>query len=229
MRQAFIAKVRNAFLNAPDLAARQKGDRDIHMGWRGGSRTSLFPSKKNAGAANVAVYVPVESRLEQAYALCLERNPSVVAYRTQAIPIQVPGGRSHCPDFLIFDDRGKVFLREIKLSKAALKKSFVTKAEWVRDHLARMGADYEIVDRAALPSDSELKNLKRVHYSYVSVPTSFEIDLAQSSLSAMLPCAYGELVEAFGAVAHHLIFTGRLQIDWECPITANTEVSKWTT
>ena len=55
------------------------------------SRSSLFPSKKNAAASHVAVYMPVESRLEQAYALCLERHPSVVAYRTQAISIEIPG------------------------------------------------------------------------------------------------------------------------------------------
>ena len=45
--------------------------------------TFLFPSKKNVGM------IPVESNLELAYAIELERDLSVVSYRTQALKIQL--------------------------------------------------------------------------------------------------------------------------------------------
>ena len=99
VREAFLKSVRDAFSRQPDLAVRLHGVRKVQLGKRGQSRSSLFPSKKNAPPEHYAAYVPVESRLEQAYALCLERHPSVVAYRTQAICIDIPrGGGSHVPD-----------------------------------------------------------------------------------------------------------------------------------
>ncbi|MCY0856654.1 hypothetical protein [Cupriavidus sp. D39] len=170
--------------------------------------------------------MPVESRLEQAYALCLERQPNVIAYRTQAIEIAVPGKRSHWPDFLILDDQGRLLVRETKQDTAFLDKDYREKTDWVRGFLYRIGIDYAIVGRADLPTDRELQNLKVLHQSYTRLPGKFEIDHATAALPALLPCTYQALIEALGDVGKHLLFTGQLRIDWQKPFNMNSEVWK---
>jgi hypothetical protein len=56
-----------AFKRGSDIAGVLHGIRKIHQG-SVGKRTSLFPSKKNAGM------IPIESNLELAYAIELERS-----------------------------------------------------------------------------------------------------------------------------------------------------------
>lgn len=215
LREDFLKSVRHAFSRQPDLAARLHGGRRVRLGKRGESRSSLFPSKKNAATSHVAVYMPVESRLEQAYALCLERHPRVVAYRTQAISIDIPRGRAHWPDFLILDDQGRVFVREVKHDKSLLREDYRQKVEWVGNFLARVGVDYAIVDRDELPPDLVLRHLKSIHHSYPFIPSEVEIGHALAAIPSLLPCSYQTLVEAIGDVAKHLLFTGVLNIDWE--------------
>lgn len=226
LREEFLKGVRHAFSRTPDLAVRLHGGRIVRLGKRGGSRSSLFPSKKNATTSHVAVYMPVESRLEQAYALCLERHPSVVAYRTQAISIKTPGGRAHWPDFLILDDQGRVFVREVKHSKNFLTDDYRSKVEWVDTFLSRVGVDYALVDRDELPSDLVLQHFKSIHHSYARIPSKFEVEHALAAVPSLLPCPYQTLVEALGDVAKHLIFIGVLKIDWEKPFDMGATVWK---
>ncbi len=215
VREAFLKSVRDAFSRQPDLAVRLHGVRKVQLGKRGQSRSSLFPSKKNAPPEHYAAYVPVESRLEQAYALCLERHPSVVAYRTQAICIDIPGGRSHVPDFLIRDDVGRVFVREVKHNRDHLSDAYRQKVDWVAGFLARVGVDYALVDRCDLPPDVVLRHLTAVHHSYRRIPTRMEIDHALKLIPSLLPCSYYALVEALGDVAKHLVFVGVHDVRWD--------------
>lgn len=90
-----------AFNRGSDIAGVLRGIRKIHQG-SVGKRTSLFPSKKNAGM------IPVESNLELAYAIELERDLSVVSYRTQALKIQLSQCESNYPDFLVKYSDGRV-------------------------------------------------------------------------------------------------------------------------
>lgn len=226
LRETFLKSARLAFSRQPDLAAQLHGGRKVRLGKRGDSRSSLFPSKKNAATSHVAVYMPVESRLEQAYALCLERHPGVVAYRTQAISIDTPGGRAHWPDFLILDDQGRVFVREVKRDKSLLGEDYRQKVEWVGNFLARVGIDYALVERDELPPDLVLRHLKSVHQSYARIPSKFEIEHALAALPSLLPCTYQTLVEALGDVAKHLLFVGVLSIDWEKPFDMGAAVWK---
>jgi len=92
-----LTQIAQAFQKSPNLARVLHGDRKIRQGGRG-RRTALFPSMKCGGS------IPLESRLELAYAVVLERSPSVQEYRTQAIRIRLPKGTIRAPR--LFDSNG---------------------------------------------------------------------------------------------------------------------------
>ena len=102
-----------AFKRGSDIAGVLHGIRKIHQG-SVGKRTSLFPSKKNAGM------IPIESNLELAYAIELERDLSVVSYRTQALKIQLSRSESNYPDFLVKYSDGRIEVHEVKADKLNL-------------------------------------------------------------------------------------------------------------
>ena len=89
-----LEQIKTAFTTEPNIAATIHGQRKIFQGcYR--RRTALFPSKKCGGS------IPTESRLELAHAVCLERDPNVVNYRSQALKIKL-SHEQHCyPDLLI--------------------------------------------------------------------------------------------------------------------------------
>ncbi|WP_347017453.1 hypothetical protein [Acinetobacter seifertii] len=73
-----------------------------------------FLVKKNVGM------IPVESNLELAYAIELERDLSVVSYRTQALKVQLSQCESNYPDFLVKYSDGRVEVHEVKADKLNL-------------------------------------------------------------------------------------------------------------
>ncbi len=82
------------------------------------------------------------------------------------------------------------------------------------------------MQRSDLPTESELQNLKLLHHSYSRIPGTLELEFANAALQSLLPCTYRALIEALGDVAKHLLFTGRLRIDWQRPLNLDTEVTK---
>ena len=103
-------QVKFAFSSEPDIGGRFIGMRKIQQG-SVNKRTSLFSSKKNGGM------ISLESNLELAYALELERNINVKHYRTQALKIALNEFQSVYPDFLIKYNNENIEVHEVKPNK----------------------------------------------------------------------------------------------------------------
>ncbi|WP_139231076.1 hypothetical protein [Geopseudomonas sagittaria] len=104
-----LPQINHALQTAPNIAGTLHGQLRIHQGDRG-HRTSLFPSRKAGGA------IPQESKLEIAYAVELERDPTVQNYRTQALKIS-PSKPTHAtPDIIILRSSEAIEMYENKRS-----------------------------------------------------------------------------------------------------------------
>lgn len=80
-----LAQIDTAFRHFPWSPIPSMGVRRIHQGARG-RNASLFPRCKSNGA------IPLERKLELAYAAVPERSPAVLRYRTQMTHILLPAG-----------------------------------------------------------------------------------------------------------------------------------------
>ena len=129
-----------AFKRGSDIAGVLHGIRKIHQG-SVGKRTSLFPSKKNAGM------IPIESNLELAYAIELERDLSVVSYRTQALKIQLSQSESNYPDFLVKYSDGRVEVHEVKPDKHNLTEKKAKKHQRIKKIINYHNIQYKVVDK----------------------------------------------------------------------------------
>ena len=107
LHRYILEQIKTAFATEPNIAATIHGQRKIFQGCYG-RRTALFPSKKCSGA------IPTESRLELAHAICLERNSSVINYRSQALKIKLSHDQYCYPDFLIQTSDGSYEVHEVK-------------------------------------------------------------------------------------------------------------------
>lgn len=152
LHRYILEQIKTAFATEPNIAATIHGQRKIFQGCYG-RRTSLFPSKKCGGA------IPTESRLELAHAVCLERNPTVINYRSQALKIKLSHDQHCYPDFLIQTSDGSYEVHEVKplVSSLAL-------AEYIRfDHLATLlssvGITFKLIDQTELPTEKQLQQL----------------------------------------------------------------------
>lgn len=109
-----LPQINHAFQTAPNIAGAPHGQLRIHQNDRG-HRTSLFPSRKAGGA------IPLERKLELAYAVELERDPTVQNYRTQAVKIS-PSKTTHAiPDLIIPRSSGAIENHEAKPSTQGLR------------------------------------------------------------------------------------------------------------
>jgi hypothetical protein len=145
-----LAQIHTAFQHLPSVANTLHGVRRIHQGARGRS-TSLFPSRKSGGA------IPLESKLELAYAVVLERSPMVLRYRTQAIQIPLPAGQSAFPDFLVELVNGRYELHEVKPSIAYLTQEYLDRCEFIGSLLQPVPVAFRLVDAMQLPSRRHLE------------------------------------------------------------------------
>src|SRR5690606_30105164 len=94
IQQLILEQIDFAFNQKPNIAGTLHGQRRIYQGCLE-RRTSLFPSRKAGGS------IALESFLELAYALQLERHPDVQSFRTQALKIPIGKNQEAYPDFLI--------------------------------------------------------------------------------------------------------------------------------
>ena len=174
--QLILDQIERAFQTTPNIASTLHGQRKIHQGCYG-RRTSLFPSTKCGGA------IPLESRLELAHAICLERDPTVKNFRTQAIKIPL-SQINHCyPDFLIQIVDNQYEIHEIKPNIKSLSEQELDRFDKVSMLLNHIGVTFKLVDQSCLPPQKQLQQLlywyQRGHARNWS---PFEINLATQIL-----------------------------------------------
>jgi hypothetical protein len=174
--QLILDQIESAFQTTPNIASTLHGQRKIYQGCYG-RRTSLFPSTKCGGA------IPLESRLELAHAICLERDPTVKNFRTQAIKIPL-SKTEHCyPDFLIQTIDNQYEIHEIKPNIKSLSEQELDRFDKVSMLLNHIGVTFKLVDQSCLPPQKQLQQLlywyQRGHARNWS---PFEIDLATETL-----------------------------------------------
>lgn len=93
LNQNLHEKFENAFRKQTHVSSKFIGERRIKS--RIGSRVSLFPSTKNEGL------ICLESNLELAHAISLERDEDILQYRTQAVQIFISDQHFIIPDFIV--------------------------------------------------------------------------------------------------------------------------------
>jgi len=137
-----------AFEKSADISNTYHGVRKVNQGCIG-KRTALFPSHKNKGM------IAVESRLELAHAISLERNPLVISYRTQALKIALSEKEWVYPDFLIkYNDRYAV--HEIKPNKEFLSNREINKFQRLEQILLASNVDFKIIDQYELFNEEQV-------------------------------------------------------------------------
>ncbi len=230
MRQNFLAQVQEAFETEPTLSGIVHGRRKIRMGQEG-SRSSYFPSMKNAKSGRSAVYLPMESRLEARYALDLERDKNVAAFRTQSVQLNLPGlGKPIFPDFMILDKAGRLFLRDVKPDLRFLTPEAKNRIDYLQGQLGRFGISYDVVDASMLLPDKKYENLKWLYQRITEYPTQEEIQIFLNH--RFTGSTYGELKHIAAAlglsasIVPYLLFTEELSTDWASPINDQSEVLK---
>lgn len=141
-----------AFQQKADISGKIIGKRKIEQGSIG-KRTSLFPSVKNQAM------ISLESKLELAYALSLEQNQNVEAYRTQAIKIPHFKNRFLYPDFLIKYKDGTYAIHEVKPSIQSLSEKQLLKIKAIDNILKVININFSVIDKNVLADDELLQKI----------------------------------------------------------------------
>lgn len=148
---SILAQIRSAFGQLPDQAGILHGLRRVKRGARG-RRTSMFTSAKSGGS------FVLESGPELAHALNLERDPCVLAFRTQALRIEVPGHGVAYPDFLV-QYANHFEVHEVKASEASIGKGQVQRYRALEAELVSKGIHFKIVSADVLPQGRAFEQL----------------------------------------------------------------------
>ncbi|MHA3060758.1 TnsA endonuclease N-terminal domain-containing protein [Acinetobacter sp. ANC 4636] len=169
-----IDQINEAFNSAPSLSNQYVGVRNIHQG-AFGKRTAIFPSLKCNGA------IAVESQLELGHVIELERSPSVLSYRSQAIKINLDSYTFAFPDFLIQKINKSYEIHEVKESLSRLNDSQIEKLYLIKAYLKRKHITYKLYDKNLIPDQKQRQNLLWLYLNSRDVKmTSQEIQFAQS-------------------------------------------------
>ncbi|MCJ0928628.1 Tn7 transposase TnsA N-terminal domain-containing protein [Acinetobacter lwoffii] len=147
-----LEQIRIAFESTANVAATLHGKRKIYQG-AFGRRTSLFPSKKCCGS------IPLESRLELAHAVSLEKDPNILNYRSQALKILLINEQYYFPDFLIQTKKGNYEVHEVKPSIASLSIDELNRFAILSDLLHSIDITFKLIDHTDLPNESEISQL----------------------------------------------------------------------
>lgn len=216
-RNEFLEQAAQAFSTEPSMSSVIHGRRVIKLGKRGTSRSSYFPSKKNAMGSLSSVYLPMDSRLEAAFAVKLERNPNFRAYRTQAIELDVPGGKVF-PDFLVVNYSGLLHVVDVKADKRYLSRKMKQRIDHLTEMLGRWGVEYSVVDSFDLPQGTELKNLLWLNQRINTSPDNYQInaflnlDFDKSTYGQLL--AHCKAMQLDNSLVPYLVFNGTLKTNW---------------
>lgn len=192
--QQLINEISAAFQKPYGVTRVLHGTRRIEQGSRG-KRTSLFPSAKAGGS------IPLESRLELAHAIMLERSSTVLEYRTQAIKIPLPCGGSAYPDFVVRLICGRFEVHEVKPSILNLSARDTSGFQLLKALLAQLGIQFRLIDTASLPCEKALREyLFRYSRGHIQKFSSAQVELAKGILCCADPCSF---VQAYGRLAQH--------------------------
>jgi len=185
-----------AFQKRPDVANVLHGQRRIRQGGRG-RRTALFSSIKSGGA------VPVESKLELAHAVALERTSHVTRFRTQALCIPLTGRHVAYPDFLVEVASGMFEVHEIKPSIAHLSSDDAQRFAHIERILNRVGIEFRLIDATSLASGRALEEtLLSYTRGHAERYSPSQISLAQEVLASK---SFAWFSDAYKLLAsHHL-------------------------
>ena len=228
MRSDLINQIKEAFLAEPTINGVLYGVRMVRLG-KEGSRSGYFPSIKNAHGALMSVSLPVESRAEARYALELERDETVRAFRTQAVQLAVPGQKSPVyPDFLILDQRGRLHLREVKQDVNHLSDEYMKRFEHLKKILYRWGISYALVDISEMPDERKYENLLWLYRELITYPTSeqvsefLQVQFGKKTIKELTQFAEGKGWEA--SVVFYSLFKDALRVNWGKTLNTDTEV-----
>lgn len=149
-------QLQEAFEKPITISGQFLGIRNIHHG-SFNKRTVIFTSYKNGGAFSL------ESRLELAHALDLERDISVLKYRTQALKVTLSKAMYAIPDFLILNNLHNYEVHEVKSNLKSLSKEKIEKLEITKQVLKSYNINYKIFDEITLPSNKEVNSTLRIY------------------------------------------------------------------
>ncbi|WP_265583794.1 hypothetical protein [Chitinimonas koreensis] len=143
----------------------------------------------------------MESKLELAYAVVLERSPAVLRYRTQAVHIALPAGQSAFPDVLVELVTGGFELHEVKPSITHLSRAYLDRCELISSVLHPAQVPFRLVDATQLPSRKHLEwLLQRYVRGHLQMWTPAQVQLGAEALTAFQPTslaqAHRHLIEA---------------------------------
>lgn len=146
LNQNLLRKFEEAFQKQTHVSSKYIGERRIKS--RVGSRVSLFPSVKNEGL------ICLESNLELAHAISLERNEDILQYRTQAVQIFISNQHFIIPDFIIKTSNG-FEVHEIKPNLESLSENKISRFKLVEKILKNYNITFRAFDRITLLSKED--------------------------------------------------------------------------
>lgn len=149
-------QLQEAFEKQITISGQFLGIRNIHHG-SFNKRTVIFSSYKNGGAFSL------ESQLELAHALNLERDISVLKYRTQALKVTLSKTMYAIPDFLILNNLNNYEVHEVKSNLKSLSKEKIEKLEITKRVLKSYNIKYKIFDEITLPSNKDINSILRIY------------------------------------------------------------------
>lgn len=146
LNQNLLIKFEEAFQKQTHVSSKFIGERRVKS--RIGSRVSLFPSVKNQGL------ICLESNLELAHAIALERNEDVLQYRTQAVQIFINDRHFIIPDFIIKTLNGYE-VHEIKPNLNTLSEKNIARFNLAEKILNNYSIKFRTFDRKNLLSKQD--------------------------------------------------------------------------
>lgn len=155
-------QIQEAFEKPITISGQFLGIRNIYHG-SFNKRTVIFTSYKNGGAFSL------ESQLELAHALNLERDMSVLKYRTQALKVTLSKSMYAIPDFLILNNLHNYEVHEVKSNLKSLSNEKIEKLEITKQVLKSYNINYKIFDEIALPSKKEVNSILRIYKNIKNV------------------------------------------------------------
>lgn len=165
LNQNLLIKFEEAFQKQPHVSSKLIGERRIKS--RKGSRVSLFPSIKNQGL------ICLESNLELAHAISLERDEDILQYRTQAVQIFINNQHFIIPDFIIKTVNG-FEVHEVKPNIKTISERQILRFNLAEDILINHNIKFKIYDYNNLLSkkDSIFLSIsyQRANYKNINPP-----------------------------------------------------------